>query len=169
MGNVLVVFATKTGCTREVAERIGAGLTALGQSVDVIAMDDKPDPAAYDAVVVGSGVRAGQWHAAARDWVVGNGETLAARPTALFTVCMTVAAQPEKIDEVRAYTDPVLRQSGVQPLAVGLFAGFFLPERFGLVERTILKAMKTPQGDFRDWIAIDRWAAEVGPLLCPES
>jgi len=169
VSKVLVVYATKTGCTREVAERIGAALAAVAQSVDVMAAEAKPDPAAYDAVVVGSGVRAGQWHAAARDWVVGNGETLAARRTALFTVCMTVAAQPEKLDEVRAYTDPVLRQSGVKPLAMGLFAGFFLPERFGLVERTILKAMKTPQGDFRDWHAIDQWAADVGPLLCPAS
>ncbi|MBW6469377.1 MAG: hypothetical protein K0B85_09505, partial [Coriobacteriia bacterium] len=68
-------------------------------------------------------------------------------------------------DEVRAYTDPVLAESGIEPVAIGLFGGWFEPKQFNLVERTVLKAMKAPQGDHRDWDAIDAWTAGVAPKL----
>lgn len=76
MSKVLVVYGTKSGCTSGVAERIGAALAATGVSVDVFPAEDKPDPAGYDGVVVGSGVRVGQWHAPVKEWVAGNAEVL---------------------------------------------------------------------------------------------
>jgi menaquinone-dependent protoporphyrinogen oxidase len=70
-----------------------------------------------------------------------------------------------KAEEVRAYTDPILAAAGIKPVDVGLFAGWYEPAKFGFAERTILKLMKTPQGDFRDWAAIDAWAEKICPNL----
>ncbi|TLM99447.1 MAG: flavodoxin [Actinobacteria bacterium] len=159
MSSVLVVYGTKSGCTSGVAEKIGETLAAHGARVDVRPVADGPDPAGYDAVVVGSGVRMGQWHQPVRDWVSTNAESLKARPTAFYTVCLTLAQDPEKTDEVRAYTDPLIEASGVTPVGLGLFAGWNEPSRFGFLERTILKAMKAPAGDFRDFAAIGAWAS----------
>lgn len=165
MGRILVVYGTKSGCTAGVAERIGTALAGTGSTVDVLPAEDAPDPAGYDGVVVGSGIRVGQWHSAAKEWVTANAGALKARPTALYTVCLTMASEPEKAPEVLAYTDPLLEETGIEPIDVGLFGGWFEPTRFGLLERTVLKAMKAPKGDHRDWDAIDAWALSVAPRL----
>lgn len=165
MGTVLVVYGTKTGCTAGIAERIGQTLAELGAEVDVKRVEDKPDAAAYDAVVVGSGVRAGSWHGSVKAWVTAQADALKSRPTAFFTACLTMGSNPEKSEEVRAYTDPLIAESGVTPVDIGLFAGMNQPKAFSLPERLIMKAMKAPEGDFRDYEAVAAWTREVAGKL----
>ncbi len=165
MDSVLVVYGTGSGCTTGVAERIGTALAQQGARVDVVAAKDKPDPAGYDGVIVGSGVRAGSWHAPVKEWVATNAGALKAVPVAFFTVCLTLATDPEKTAEVRAYTDQLIADTGVQPVDVGTFAGWNEGTGFNFLERTILGAMKAPKGDFRDWAAIDEWAGSIAPQL----
>ena len=169
MSKVLIVYGTGTGCTAGIAERIGAKLTAVGATVEVVSAKDAPAVAGYDAVLVGSGVRAGSWHKAAKEWVAANANALKAGapeavPVAFFTACLTMA-DAEKADEVRIYTDALIAETGVEPVDVGLFAGWNEPKEFPFVERTILKLMKAPTGDFRDWDAIDAWTTDVAEKL----
>lgn len=165
MSKILVVYASKTGCTQGVAEEIGKTLVDLGAEVDVEPATLGLDAAAYDAVVVGSGVRAGSWHGSAMKWVTANAETLRRIPTAFYTTGLTIATEPEKAEEVRSYTDKLIEESGVSPVDVGLFAGINEPEKFSLPERLILKALKAPQGDFRDYEKIAAWSREVAGKL----
>jgi menaquinone-dependent protoporphyrinogen oxidase len=165
MNSVLVVYGTKTGCTKGIAEHIGATLAEEGFSVEVRPAEDRPDPTGHDAVVVGSGVRVGNWHTAVKQWVADNAGALKSRPTAFFTACLTMASEPEKADEVRAYTDALLAETGVQLLDVGLFAGMNEPKRFSLPERLVLKALKAPQGDFRDFEVVAGWTREIAGRL----
>jgi len=162
---VLVVYGTKTGCTAGIAEKIGETLVAAGATVDVKRAEEKPSPAGYDAVVVGSGVRASNWHGAVKEWVSANAGALKSVPTAFFTARLTMGTNPEKADEVRAYTDPLIAETGVTPVAIGLFAGMNQPKVFSLPERLIMKMMKAPEGDFRDYEAVAAWASETAPLL----
>lgn len=165
MSRILVVYGTKTGCTAGIAEEIGRTLVDLGATVDVKRAEGAPAPAGYDAVLVGSGVRAGNWHGAVKQWVVANADALKAVPVAFFTACLTMASDPGKADEVRAYTDPLIAETGVSPLEIGLFAGMNDLKAFSLPERLIMKAMKAPQGDFRDLEAVAAWAREIAPRL----
>lgn len=165
MNKVLVVYGTKSGCTEGIAERIGAKLAECGATVDVLLAEKAGAPTGYDAVVVGSGVRAGTWHKSASEWVASNAASLKATPVALFTVGLTPATEPEKTEEVRAYSKPVEEAAGIRPVEVGTFAGWFEPDKFSFLERTILSAMKAPKGDFRDWDAIDAWTQQVAPKL----
>ena len=50
-------------------------------------------------------------------------------------------------------------------LAVGLFAGALDYKKLPLLLKLILKAMKTHEGDFRDWEEIHAWAAGLRPAL----
>lgn len=162
---VLVVYGTKSGCSAGVAERIGSTLAAGGVEVDVVSAEMAGDPALYAAVVVGCGVRMGEWHEPARAWVAAHAEALRNRPLAFYTVGLILVTDPNKTDEVRAYTDPIIAETGVTPVDVGLFAGRNTGEGFSFLERAIVRAMKVPKGDFRDWAEIDAWTLKVAPLL----
>jgi hypothetical protein len=47
----------------------------------------------------------------------------------------------------------------------GVRTGWNEPKRFIFIERTVLKVMKSPEGDFRDFGAIGPWAAETASKL----
>ena len=165
MSKALVVYGTKTGCTAGIAEAIGDALRAMGVEADVKRAEAKPALDGYDAVLVGSGVRVGQWHGPVKHWLTAHTETLKQRPFALFTACLTMAATPEKADEVRAYTDPLLTETGITPVDIGLFAGMNVAKTLSLPERLIMKAMKAPEGDFRDLEAVAAWTRETASKL----
>ena len=165
MSKVLVVYGTKTGCTKGIAEKIGETLSASGASVDITPAGEKPNPATYDAVIVGSGVRASNWHGAVKSWVASNADTLKSKPVAFFTACLTMASDPDKADVVRAYTDPLVAETGVTPIDIGLFAGKHELKLLSLPERLIMKAMKAPEGDFRDFEAVRAWTQALAPKL----
>lgn len=123
MNRALVVYATKSGCTTGVAEAVGVGLAQAGWTVDVRPAADGPDPAGYDMVLVGSGVRVGQWHEPARTWVQNNSAALKESRVALFTTCLRITDGEEARDEAVGYTDALIAEADISPEAVGVFPG----------------------------------------------
>lgn len=158
MCKVLIVYATKSGCTKGVAGKIAHTIAGPGVKVKLASASDSPDPTSYDAVLVGSGIRAGQWHEPARAWVAANAETLKSKRVAYFTVGLLITKGAEKAAQVRGFTDSLIEQTGVKPLDVGVFAGWNEPECFSFPERLAMKVMNAPRGDRRDWAAIEEWA-----------
>jgi len=96
-----------------------------------------------------------------------HADVLRDTPVAFFTVGLTLALDPGRADEVRRCTDRLVEDTGVVPVDVGVFAGWYHPERFGLGERIRARVLSFPVGDFRDLAAVDRWTAAVAPLLKP--
>jgi menaquinone-dependent protoporphyrinogen oxidase len=115
-------------------------------------------------VVVGSGIRVGKWLPEAVQFVERYQEALSRVPVAYFLVCLTLKDDTEENRrEVAAYLDPVREM--VQPVDVGLFAGAMDYSKLPFIFRLMMKAMKSPEGDFRDWEAIRAWTAGVRPAL----
>lgn len=165
---VLVAYATFAGATAGVAEAIGQELAAEeGTQVDVRPVKQVEDLASYDAIVVGSAIRAGQVHPQALAFLQANAGVLARVPVAYFVVCLTMKEPTEENRcTVAAYLDSVREKvPAVQPVDVGLFAGAMDPKKLPLVARLMLKAMKAPAGDFRDWDAIRDWARSLRTRL----
>ena len=163
---ILVVYASKCGSTGEVAEAIGQALCEAGAAVDVRLVENVTDVSAYRAVIVGSAIRMGRWLPEAVQFVETHRETLSQMPVAYFLGCMTLAKEGDAEENrraVAAYLDPV--REIVQPVDVGLFAGAMDYARLPFLFRLMMKAMGTPEGDFRDWEAIRAWAADLRPAL----
>lgn len=156
----LVVYGTKSGCTAGVAEQIGKTLTERGVATEVFTAEDAPEASGYDSVIVGSGIRAGQWHGSAKGWLETNAASLKERPVALFSCCLSMSDDGKR-DEVIAYADPLIEATGITPVDVGAFAGWNQPKSFSFLERSILKLMKAPEGDFRDMSAVAEWTETV--------
>jgi len=161
---ILVTYASKCGSTGEVAEEIGQVLCKSGIEAEVRLAKDVDDVNGYQAVVVGSAVRMGQWLPEATKFIETHRDALSRVPVAYFTVCMTMQEDTEENRrEVMGYLEPV--RAMVQPRDVGLFAGAMDYGKLPFVFRLMIKAMKVPEGDFRDWDSIRDWAAGLRPLL----
>ncbi len=164
MNKILVAYATRAGSTGEVAEAISQTLSASGATVDVRPLKKASDPKSYNAVVVGSAIRMGQWLPEAVQFVKTHQAALSTIPTAYFLVSGFLREDTiEMRDQVRAFLDPV-RQI-LEPKSIGLFAGKMDYSKLSWLDRTIAKAVKSVEGDWRNWDAIRAWAKELYPTF----
>jgi menaquinone-dependent protoporphyrinogen oxidase len=154
---VLIAYASKAGSTAEVAAFIGERLAKRGRAVDVRRAGNVRSLEGYGTVIVGSAIRAGQWLSEASGFVKTHRMGLATRRTAFFTLCMTLQEDtPRSRETVAAYLKPV--RQVLEPDEVAFFAGKMDYRRLALVPRLIVKRIKVPEGDFRNWEAIGAWA-----------
>lgn len=163
---VLVVFGSRLGTTRGVAERIGATLRGAGLEAVTESAEQAGDPAGFDAVVIGSGVYGGQWAEAAATYVQRHRSVLASRPVWLFS-CGPLGTNP-----AYARTEPKgALEAGrlIHPRDHRVFFGAFDKgnpgiARLGFAERLAVKRF-LPEGDFRDWPEIEAWARGIAREL----
>ena len=164
MSKVLIAYASGAGSTAEIANYMGEALSKKGVQADVLRAGSVKDVSGYDAVVLGSAVRAGKPLGEAVKFATANKEALQSLPTALFGVCLTLSTDtPETRQQVQPYLNP-LRQA-VTPKADTMFAGCYRPERLSFALRLIMKALKSQEGDFRNWDAIGAWAQALPATL----
>ena len=186
MKKVLVVYASRHGATRGIAQRIADVLRTEGLEVDVAPADHAAGVGTTDAVVVGSAVYMGTWLKEAIEFIKRNEVMLANEPLWLFSSgpipssskdesrgadTLTDAFGPEegpgsggrkKIAEITAATNPKDHR---------VFLGAFDPNEPATVtsERLVrmLPAIKKalPSGDFREWDVIEAWAREIAAAL----
>jgi len=157
---VLVTAATKYGATGEIAEAIGEVLREHGLDTTVGPPGDATVDG-YDAVVLGSAVYAGHWLKPARELVDRAGDALAARPVWLFS--SGPVGDPPKPEEDPVDVAAIVAATGAREHRV--FAGKLVRRQLGFADKAIAVALRVPDGDFRDWPEIRRWAAGIAEAL----
>jgi menaquinone-dependent protoporphyrinogen oxidase len=165
---VLVTFATKFGATREIAERIGTVLGASGIPTDVRPVNEVADLAGHDAVVVGSAVYAGRWRKEAVTFLETFERDLAQRPLWVFSSGPTGHGDPVAL--VKGWRFPEAQASLLQRIAprdTAVFHGAIDASKLSLIEKAMIRTVKAPTGDFRDWSSIEQWAATIAEALRP--
>jgi menaquinone-dependent protoporphyrinogen oxidase len=166
---ILVTYASRSGATAGVAGEIGRALADGGAQVDVLAMQDVSDLAAYRAVVAGSAIQAGQWLPEAVKFVEAHRTELRSKPFAAFLVCMTLAMKKgDYRQQVASWLDPVCAL--VPPVSKGLFAGVLDTHKIRSLGDRLKFRMSVAmgvwdEGDHRDWKAIRSWTESLRPLL----
>jgi menaquinone-dependent protoporphyrinogen oxidase len=161
---VLVAYASKHGSTRGIAEAIAERLRRLGREAEVRPVDEA-DPAGADAIVLGSAVYGGSWLKQATAFAERNRVTLNGMPVWLFSSGPT-GAEPSPGVGVSERQLTSLRQT-LHPRDHRQFSGALDPKELGFVERHLVKAVKAPTGDFRDWVDIEAYADEIAGALNP--
>lgn len=160
MNKVLVAYASRCGSTAEVAQAIGQELCSRGQTAEVCSVEEVKDLGSYDAVVIGSAIRMGHWLAPATAFVQKNQATLRNLPVAFFTVHMLATDDSDSSRQQRAsYT--AAEHALVQPSREAFFTGVIDPQKLNLADRLMVKLVKLPVGDSRNWDAIRGWADEL--------
>ena len=159
---VLVVAASKHGATAEIAAYIGDRFRTMGFECAVSDMTEDPDPSGYEVAVLGSGVYAGQWLKEARRYVDRHATTLTKKRVWLFSSGpLGDPLKPEDEDAVKA--DDLVSATGAS--GHRLFAGALDKSKLSFGERAIVKAVRAPDGDYRDWEDIDTWVSEIADSL----
>lgn len=159
--SVWVVVASKYGATREIAEAIADDLGG-GHDAELKNADDVQNFSGAAAVVLGSAIYEGRWLKPARDLVEKHADELSTVPLWLFS--SGPIGDPPKPEEAEPEgIEKTVEQTGARGHVV--FAGKLDYEAIGRVERLLVKALKAPEGDFRDWDAIRAWAREIGKAL----
>ncbi len=185
MTTVQVIYGSRHGGTRGIAERIGAVLRDEGVDATAVPADRATTPG-VDGFVVGSGVYMGAWLSDPIDFLERHQKELAEHPVWLFSSGPLVGSSKEKPD-----VDPIENALGpadgpgsggrkkiaevtsaIKPRDHRVFLGAYDPsdppksmsER---VVRMMMGAKVLPRGDFREWDKIEAWAREIAASLAP--
>ena len=156
-GKILIVYASRYGSTAEIAQFISEKLSLQGYQTNLMPAYAVQSIEGYDGVVLGSAIYATHWLPAAIQFLERFRSDLAQVPVAYFTVCMALRGNEEKMRPVVGnWIKPQCEL--VPPVSQGFFPGVLEWRRMGWVWRLILWLRKSPQGDFRNWRAIEDWA-----------
>jgi menaquinone-dependent protoporphyrinogen oxidase len=159
---ILVAYASEHGSTQEVAERIAEKLRQLGKQAEAQSVEAVEDPGSYEALVIGSAIYYGSWLKSATHWVRRHQAVLAQRPVWLFSVgplgieFKEAEQQPKEMPEL---------QKIIGPRDQRIFYGALDSGRLSFTERMMVRAVHAPEGDFRNWQAIEAWAESIARTL----
>ena len=166
MEKILVTYATKYGATKEIAEKIGEVLRQAELPTDVVLVDRVLDLTPYKAVILGSAVYIGKWRKEAVEFLKKNAQALAERPVWLFSSGPTGEGDPVELVKgwrIPGELQPLVDQ--IKPRDIAVFHGWLDMDKMGLMEKMVIKNVKAPVGDFRDWDAIASWATLISDAL----
>lgn len=163
---VLVTYASKHGATAEIAEKIGQTLRQASLQADVLPVNRVSDLKPFQAVVLGSAVYMGQWRKEAVNFLKTNEKSLAERPVWLFSSGPMGKGDPVQLTKGWRFPKsqgPIIDR--IRPRDIALFHGMLDMKKLNFFEKWVIKNVKAPIGDFRDWDAIATWATAIAGAL----
>lgn len=175
MANILIVYATTDGHTRQICARLKQVAEAKGEKVVVALIDDDPgidiDP--FDKVVIGASIRYGKHGPQVYKFIRTNQHKLESRPNAFFTVNV-VARKPEKNrPDNNPYLLKFLKQISWQPQNLAVFAGKIDYPKYTFWDRQAIRFImwmtKGPTDtqavvEFTDWDSVDDFGRVVAEM-----
>lgn len=170
MTRLLLTWKGVYGQTRRIAERLQSTLEPLGVHADVVPLDEAPDPARWDACVIGASIRHGKHHPSVFEFVRRHRAWLDAHPSGFYSVNL-VARKPEKnTPETNQYVRQFVASAQWQPPLLAVFGGELDYPRYGFGDRTAIRFIMwltkgptdvTQRYEFTDWAAVQHYAQRI--------
>lgn len=162
----LVVYASRHGATKQIAERIAGRLAERDVPVEIRPVDAAGGLGGFDAVVFGAPVYDQSWPPEATRFVGRHAGELAARPLWLFSVGSfgdtkrllgpLARKEPKDIATLRA---------SLRPDDYRVFQGVIEKHQWPIWSRALFHLFGGRFGDHRDWVVIEGWADEIATAL----
>src|SRR5688572_20304831 len=181
--SILMLYATRHGQARKIAERLAADLEAKGANVDVVnAAELGPfvDIPRYGAAVLVASVHLGKHEPEMVAFAREHRARLEGMPSAFVSVSLSeatvedqhrpVAARAKAALLVQQNLETFVKQTGWRPRLVRPVAGALLYRDYNFLIRFVMKMIARQSGadtdtsknyEYTDWAAVDRFAAEL--------
>ena len=168
----LVIYGTRGGATRQIAEAIGEELGRQGYTAAVRNAKETGglDVGEYDLIVVGSSVIMTMWKRQATAFLKRNVRALASKKVALFSSGLA-GGDPALADYCRQRMEKVAAKfPSIKPIGLAYFGSYLdfasksrIDRFFGAVKKDMeKKGFDTSRPiDQRDWTAIRAWARSL--------
>ncbi len=185
MKPILILYATREGHTRRIAEHIAAAIRARGYAADVVDAADLPAEFSmedYEAAVIAASVHREKHEKEMVSFVRRFREYLECMPAVFLSVSLSEAgaedatATPEHraqaAADVQKMIDAFLKETGWHPSKVRAAAGALSYTKYNFVIRFVMKRIAKAQGastdtsrdhELTDWEALDHIVDEVVP------
>jgi menaquinone-dependent protoporphyrinogen oxidase len=159
---ILIAYASKYGATAEIAQKIGSGLQASGFEVETMPANKVKDVSQYQSIILGVALYMGQWRKEAVQFLKTYQGTLSSQPVFIFTSGPTGEGDPVELVQGRLVPENLKAVLDViGPEEITVFGGKVDPAKMNGFEKWIMKKVKAPSGDFRNWQAISAWTAKI--------
>ncbi len=160
--SVAIVIASRHGSTREIGEEIAGSLRHHGIGSTLYDASDEVNLSGRTGVIVGSAVYLGKWMKEARAFIHDHHQQLQELPVWLFS-----SGPIGDRAATRSLDQPMINELTKQSGAIGhtVFLGKLDPSQLSRSERLMSRIVQAPEGDFRDFDAVDAWAEEIADVL----
>jgi menaquinone-dependent protoporphyrinogen oxidase len=174
MSKFLIVYGSTEGHTALIAQRMAAVLRASGHEVT---LEDSREAqsgritTAFDGILVGGSVHAGEHQSSLREFVKRNLTALRSTRAAFFSVSLS-AANPdeESVGETNAMVQKFVRETGWEPMRIQPMAGALVYTQYNFFIRQLMRLIAKNGGrdeldtsrdyDFTDWEAVEAFAQD---------
>lgn len=176
---VLVVYGTRYGSTTGVAKKIIEKATELGFDTELVNLKANkeanwPKIMEYDGVIIGSGIKVGQWTKDVQNFVKRNREQINSHPhLALYTVSGFGSGEKTREKAINEGIIANMEKFGLDVSKIGYvaFGGVFdltKKSSFGFFDKLIVKLIgkddpmieKGKKTDYRDWDRITKFTTD---------
>lgn len=183
MQPILLIYATREGHTRHIAEHLGATLSAQQRSFELVDAAHIPEGFSltkYGAAVVGASLHLGKHEPEMVRFVKHNLTELQPIPSLFLSVSLSevtvedAKAAPEKRAEAQANVERTIQsfraETGWHPSHIAAVAGALPYRKYNLVTRFIMKRIAGKTGgpvdttrdyEFTDWTKLDQSLEEL--------
>jgi menaquinone-dependent protoporphyrinogen oxidase len=170
MTKILIVYDSKLGSTKGIAEYIGKILLASGTEVEVKHISETIELTEYKTVIIGSAIRYSNWLRPIRKFVKENRDILQSKSIYYFFVCLAKVGKTESArKEVENIEKNVLKNAPeIKPKSIGKFAGTLsykgIPIYLSIILKLFMKIKGLKPGDYRQWDEIKDWTNMISNL-----
>ena len=164
-----VFHASRHGATGGIAEYVAQVLRERGFEAEAVGLEGSdlpPDLEGSEAIVLGSALYYGAWLDAAVRFAESVRDRIRAGEGGLPVWIFSSGPLGEQLDDPESQPRQLPRLTEwVEPRDHRIFHGALFHHRLGFGERMVVKAVRAPEGDFRDWGAIRGWAESIADEL----
>lgn len=168
--HILVIYGSRHGQTKKIAEHIAAILRDKGHQITILSSEDLPvdfSVDAFDAAIIGGSIHIGKYPKHLKKFVTTYRDWLNETPSAFFTVCMGIRSErPESREEAMQFGQTFLEQVGWHPTLTETFAGAVKYTQYGFITRYLMKRISKREGgstdttcdhEYTDWDRVTRF------------
>jgi menaquinone-dependent protoporphyrinogen oxidase len=173
VANILLLHQGVYGHTRRICERLQTELASHGHAADVAALDQAPDLARYDSIVIGASIRHGKHNPAVMEFIRQHQSIIESRPSAFFSVSLVARKPARNTAQTNPYVKAFLAGCPWQPRLVGVFGGELDYQRYGAFDRMAIRFIMRLTGGptdpgtkvvFTNWDEVERFADQIAAL-----